>query len=383
MQPTHTALMLSNRREVTTCKVLTRPPSEGEVLVDLISAGICGTDLQIMRGVRPDKATVLGHEGIARVRAVGRGVRSFSPEDIVVFNPVDPTNQNNVLGHNIEGIFQQRFLITRDAVDHGLISPFNLHIPLMSGPLVEPIGTVVYGQELASRIRCPESVAVIGAGPIGLLHVLYARIQNCQKIFLAHNSKKRLEWAVRSGIVSQEEAVLDKSDLKNILLERTNGQGVDAVFLCTTRPAALDMLRRSLSFLRDGGCIDLVAGFRDGETIDELPGLDLNAIRRANHCGLAKNGIIAQHCVASGKEIWLTGHRGTSAQHLRLAMKLLLKHHHVFKKIISHIVSLEAAPLILESMLAADNREVQGKEAIKIIIDFQLEGHTVQVPGPQ
>jgi threonine dehydrogenase-like Zn-dependent dehydrogenase len=377
----HTALTISNHRKVTIQRVPTRSPMEGEVLVDTLSAGICGTDLQIMRGGRSDKATILGHEGIAKVLEVGRGVTSFSPGDIVVFNPVEPTNQNNVLGHNTEGIFQQRFLVTRDAVGYGLISPFDSRMPITSGALVEPIGTVIYGQELVSRIHSPESIAVIGAGPIGLLHVLYARIQNCQKIFLVHTSKERLEWAVRRGVVSPEEAILNSPDLKNILLERTNGQEIDAIFLCTTRIAALDALRRSLDFLRDGGCIDLVVGFPDGETIDELPDLDLNAVRRANHCGLAENGVFAQYRAVTGKQVWLTGHRGTSLQHLKLAMKLLFEHHHLFTRIISHAVSLEAAPSIVEWLMASKNRQVQGEEAVKIIIDFRLKGHDIQSLG--
>jgi threonine dehydrogenase-like Zn-dependent dehydrogenase len=374
------ALVLSDSGELTTRRVATAAPSEGELLLEPVMAGLCGTDLQIMRGVRPDKATILGHEGVARVLKSGEGVESSIDGQIVVFNPVDATNRNDVLGHNTQGIFQQRFLVTRAALEHGLVVPFDSRLPLVYGPLIEPLGTVIYGHRLVHQVHFPKSVAIIGAGPIGLLHALYARTQNCQSIFLVHNSKERLEWAVKRGLVKPEEALVDSPELADTMLDRTGGRGIEAIFLCTTRPNALDALSRSLRFLCDAGCIDLVVGFPDGKTIPELPYVELNALRRANHCGMPEEGVVRRCRTISGKEVWLTGHRGTSTQHLQEAMNLLHEHGQLFASIVSHIISLEAAPLIIEQLRPDRPRQFQGKEVVKIIIDFTLEGRQIRSP---
>jgi threonine dehydrogenase-like Zn-dependent dehydrogenase len=337
-------------------------------------AGICGTDLQILSAVRPDKASILGHEGVARLLEVGGGVENFARGQLVVFNPVHPTEQNTILGHSAQGIFQRRFLISSEALQHGLVVPFDSRLPLICGPLTEPLGTVIYGHKLVHQVRTPRNIAVIGAGPIGLLHVLYAKTQNCNQIFLVHNSRERLAWVTQRGFVNQKEAVLDSADLATTILERTRGRGVEAIFLCTTRPPASDALRRSLRFLCDGGCIDLVVGFPDVARIPELPDMNLNAVRRANHCGIPGQGVITRCRTTSGKEVWLTGHRGTSTEHLRSAMDLLYEHPQLFIRIISHIISLEAAPLIVEQLRRHEGRQFQGEEIVKMIIDLALEG---------
>lgn len=376
--PTHVALVLSEHGKIAQQEVPTRSPVGKEILVEILYAGICGTDLQIVGGVRPDRATILGHEGIGRILRVGEMVTKFCNGDLVIFNPVNPRNQDKILGHSTEGIFQQHFLVTGDAEDDGLLVPFDLSLPLICGPLVEPLGTVIYGQTLGDIVRPAKRIAVIGAGPIGLLHVMYAKLRNYSKVFLVHNSEERLKWAVEHRIVKPEDALLSGSDLESTILRRTGGQGVDSIFLCTTRPGAFNALRRSLGFLRDGGCVDLMVGFPDGDTIVELPQIDLNAVRRANHCGIPEQGVITQCRTVSGKEVWLTGHRGTSQHHLLLAMDLLRDNYHRFLSIISHIASLQATPLLLEQLSLRRNRCFQGEEVVKVIVDFNIEGSQIQ-----
>lgn len=376
----HVALVVAGKGQVKTARVATRLPGEGEMLAEPLMAGVCGTDLQILSGVRPDEATILGHEGVARLIEVAKGVDQFSIGDLVVFNPVDSTDQNHILGHSTPGIFQRQFLITRRAAKGGLVAKFDSRVPLICGPLVEPLGTVIYGHGLVRQVRTLKSIAVVGAGPIGLLNLIYARVQNYQTIFLVHNSRSRLEWAMRRGIVKTEEALLDGPTIAESILERTGGAGVDAVFLCTTRPAAAKALRRSFNYLREGGCVDLVVGFNDGSEMPELPGVELNTIRRANYCGIPEAGEVKCHLTNKGKTVWLTGHRGTSTGHLMSAMKMLRQNHQPFVSVISHVVSLDSAPFILRELMRNQGRLFEGEEVVKIVIDFSIQGDWIGTP---
>lgn len=67
---------------------------EGELIVEPLFVGVCGTDLQIIRRQRPDPATILGHEGIGRVLEGSNEEKDIHPGGYIVFNPVDPTDQN-------------------------------------------------------------------------------------------------------------------------------------------------------------------------------------------------------------------------------------------------------------------------------------------------
>lgn len=381
--PTHVTLVVSAPGQIKVERALTKRTGSGEIMVSPLRVGVCGTDLEIIRRTRPDVATILGHEGVAEVVEIGPGVAEFSVGQLVIFNPVNPNDQNDILGHSTEGLFQQRFLVSQSALKRGLVVPFDARVPLVCGPLVEPLGTVIYGQSLVEQVCHQECIAVIGAGPIGLLNAFYARSQGCASVFLVDNSRERLDWAVRRNIVSADEAVLNSTRLADVLLERTAGHGVDAVYLCTTRTSAPEALSQSLRYLRRGGCIDLVVGFSDGDSIPELPNVELNGIRRANFCGRPHAGKLTRCFAGEGKAVWLTGHRGTSEDHLQDAMKSLLKEPDRYASIISHVVSLSAAPLVLERLLTTRPKRVEGEECVKVIIDVTREAQVIEVFEPR
>lgn len=379
----HNALTVSSSGQITVDSVETPQPKEGEILALLLRAGVCGTDLQIASRLRPDPATILGHEGVAEIVAVGSQVTGISIGQQIIFNPVNPYNQNDIWGHSTSGIFQQYFLFASPAIEQGRIIPIDSTLPLVCGPLVEPLGTVVYGQLLANKLCPPKRIAIVGAGPIGLLHALYAKSQGCANVFLIHPSQGRLEWAVQQGTVKPEEALLDSPHIDSTILDRTGGNGVDVVYMCTPRLTALYALRKALKYVRDHGCVDLVGGFSDGDTVPELPNVDLNSVRRANICGLPLDGIVNQYRTIEGKEISLIGHRGTSPFHLKIAMELLCQQPFHFIKIISHIISLQAAPDVLHHLIHYKYKPLLDKVCVKIIIDFTLDGYQIEVFEPE
>lgn len=352
---------------------------QGQIITQPLYVGICGTDLQIIRRQRPDPATILGHEGVARILESESNKPGMQPGEYVVFNPVDPTDQNQILGHNIPGLLQERYIATEHAIENNLVVPFPKDVNPTLGALVEPLGTVVYGHELVSKTTPQSSIVIVGAGAIGIMHALYAKAQGYKKVLLVNASRDHLDWCVQREIIKKEDTFLDSDNLTDEILAATDGAGVDAVYMCTSRPNALTALKRALGYIKEGGCIDLVGGIKDDDSIDELPGIeDLNAIRRANFCGIPSAGFVEETTTANGKQIYLTGHRGTSLQHFEGVIENLRDHGDIFSKVISHVISLESCADLFNEIAKGQMKEFNGSPYIKAVVDLSLTGHSIR-----
>jgi len=373
---THAALVASATGQVVIERVPTKRPQAGEILVAPLRVGICGSDLDLLRGTRPLGTRILGHEGVAEVVAVGRGTSPFTIGQRVTFLPNNPNNPADVLGVSTEGLYQQCLVVPPAALGRGMVVPFAPGVPLVCGPLAEPFATVIYGQRLLEQVCTPNSIAIIGAGPIGLLNALYAREQGCAHIFLVDTSRARLDWAVKRGIVAGAEAVLNSPQLAQSVLAQTAGQGVDAAYLCTSRSATHAVLKQALRLVREEGAINLTAGSDSPEELPELPGVDVDGIRRANVCGLGRE---VRACVTrEGKKLWLTGHSGASVGYLQEAMRALRDDPATYARVISHLVSYRAAPRMFAHLLAADPQRRGGAPGVKVISDFINETEEVE-----
>lgn len=365
------ALVVTESGEIALAQRSLIKPKHGELLISLLQVGVCGTDLQILRKMRQDHAKVLGHEGVGVVTAAGSDVDEPWIGRHVLFNPVDPSDQDRILGHNIDGIFQQYFLVSKTARQQGLIVPYDAVLPSMCGPLVEPLATVIYAHTLVNKKVSPRTVAVVGAGPVGIFHALYAKKCEGARVFLINQSMTRLRWAIDHNIVIDREAILDSDDSVREILNLTDGKGVDAVYLCTPRLAAPDALEKGLRYVRDGGCINLFGGFSKGDTALSLASIELSHIRRANVCGVPTEGYY-QSVNVDNKTIWITGNRGSSVAHMMQAMELLKNNSHVFSSVISHLVSLREAPALLNTLRQSSGGEIEGRLYMKAVIDFTL-----------
>lgn len=358
---------------------ITQDVRSGELLVEPLFVGVCGTDLQIIRRQRPDPAVILGHEGIARVIDSKDIQEAIQAGDLLVFNPVDPSDQNQILGHNTPGLLQERYTVTQHAIKNNLVVSFPSNTDPLLGALVEPLGTVVYGHDLVSKAVDQQTIAIVGAGAIGIMHALYAKAQGYKKIFLINSSQPHLDWCIERAIVPKEQTFIDSVSLPAKILAKTNNMGVDAVYMCTSRPNALLALERALLYVKNSGCIDLVGGIKDGDKIEGLPNIkDLNAIRRANFCGIPANGYVEKTTDRHGKDIYLTGHRGTSPQHFTTAIENLRQHSDVFNKVVSHIVSFESAAELFDLIAKGPVKEFNGTEYVKAVVDMKLNGSVIK-----
>jgi len=94
---THATLVISDGGQIRIEHVPTNDPRAGVILVAPLRAGICGSDLDMLRGMRPLGTRILGHEGVAEIVAVGPGVSQFVVGQQVTFWPNNPHDLNDVL----------------------------------------------------------------------------------------------------------------------------------------------------------------------------------------------------------------------------------------------------------------------------------------------
>lgn len=247
-------------------RVMVPAPQAGELLVKVLAALTCGTDVKTYRRGHPKfpPPFAFGHEFGGDVVEVGKGVRGFRPSMRVtanVFAECDKCyycrmGQGNLcenLVYNF-GAFSEYLVIPESIVR---LNTFEIpaHISYAQAAIVEPLVTVVHGQHLIG-IRPGESVALIGAGgPIGLLHLQLARRAGAAQVIAVDQSDRRLAVARSlgaTGVINARE-----QDTVEAVRALNGGHGPDVVIECAgTKPtweAAVEAVRKGGRVLWFGG----------------------------------------------------------------------------------------------------------------------------------
>src|SRR5262249_38453510 len=141
--------------------------------------------------------------------------------------------------------------------------------------LGEPLATAVYSFALVKRVVSPRRMAIIGAGPVGVLNAIFVARRGVEVTIFER-------WAERRNVVSAllpevEARVFDPSDVRSF--STPLGTGFDAVILAASRDGALAGIRLAAQIVREDGCINLVTGFPDDLRIEELGGFAPNSVR--------------------------------------------------------------------------------------------------------
>ena len=210
---------------------------EQEVLVEVNTAAICGTDTQLFIGAR--KAAhypiILGHECSGLVKNVGSGVKKVQVGDHVTFQPnyacdrceacltgrYNICQQRPIPGVNINGCFAQYI-----KVPERFIWKLPAGVSFAHGALVEPTAVAVHAVK-RSRVLAGEVAVVVGLGPIGSLVAQLLKVSGATVIGLDINSQ-RGQKALDLGAdyyINPEEGSLNER-----ISELSNGLGADLVF---------------------------------------------------------------------------------------------------------------------------------------------------------
>jgi L-iditol 2-dehydrogenase len=248
-----------NNKDIRIEEVPTPIPGPKEMLVKVISCGICGSD--VVEWYRlPRAPLVQGHEVGAEVVAVGKSVIRYKPGDRVFIAPKVPCRKCSYCqnGHypqcsevkeRLPGGFAEYILVPEMLVDNGTyLLPQRINFD--QSTFIEPLACVVRAQRLAG-VKKGDSVLVIGAGMSGLLHTKLAGIKGCRVIAVDIN-KTKLEFAASMGA----DVIIDAGDDVASRLVAQNGKKADVVFLCTAASSAVE---QAWNCIDKGGVIVLFA----------------------------------------------------------------------------------------------------------------------------
>ena len=232
-----------NNRDIRIEEVPIPQPEQGEILLKVISCGICGSD--IVEWYRlPRAPLVQGHEIGAEVVELGAGVDKYKIGDRVFVAPKVPCmecyyceNQHYPVCPNVKqrlpGGFAEYVLVPKLLVEHGTyLLPDR--ITYDQSTFIEPLACVVRGQNLA-RVSGRETIVVMGCGMSGLLHVKLAVEKKCTVVATDIN-KRRLEAAKRAGADLTIDAT---ANVPERVMARY-GRKADTVVLCTSAMSAVE-----------------------------------------------------------------------------------------------------------------------------------------------
>jgi len=242
--------------------------ADGEILVKVKAATTCGTDLKIyQRGYVTGVIklpTVFGHEWAGEIAEVGKGVSYLKKGMRVRAGNSSPCLRCYMCQKGkfnlcedmmwLWGAYAEYIKVPQRIVMlNTQVIPD--HVSYEEAAITEPLACVLHGVEEA-RVKLGDTVAIIGAGPIGLLHLLTVRKMGAGKVIISDTIDERLQLAQKLGadqtINAKHEDTVERTK------KLTAGYGADVVIEAIGMPAtweqALRMARKGGTVLEFGGC---------------------------------------------------------------------------------------------------------------------------------
>jgi alcohol dehydrogenase len=225
-----------------------------DAVVRITTTTICGTDLHILKGDVPTvtEGRVLGHEGIGVVDSIGAGVSGFRKGDKVLISCITADakcdfcrkgmyshcrNGGWILGNTIDGTQAEYVRIPHADTSLYPLPPDADEEAFAMLSDILPTGFECGVQD--GRVKPGDTVAIVGAGPIGLAALLTAQFYSPAAIFMIDLDDNRLQVAKRLGATT----LINNSDgnAGRRVMELTNGDGVDVAIEAVGVPATFDI----------------------------------------------------------------------------------------------------------------------------------------------
>jgi len=244
-----------------------------EMLVEVKSALTCGTDVKMYKRGHPKvrPPITLGHEFAGIIAEVGgKTAERFRVGDKVAAANSAPCNScffcmkgkpnlcerllDTLIGFSVDGAYAEYIRVPPRIVKQNTFQVPE-RIPYEEAALLEPLACAINGND-AADINLGDTVAVIGSGPIGLIHIQLSKLKGASKVIVTDMRQERLDIASKLGADVMINA--SEEDQLGRLHELTNGLGADvvieAVGLPQTWELAVDMTRKAGTTLFFGGC---------------------------------------------------------------------------------------------------------------------------------
>lgn len=325
------------------------PPKvrEDTVIARIHTCAICGTDVKAYNiGIASIKPPViLGHEFIGSIVEVGSSVRDFSPGDRVTMATTIPCGHcrmcrkdlpnlclnKSPVGTFINGGFAEYLEVPARGIEHGNLMKVPDELTDIAGSISEPLGCVINSQNIA-RVGFPDTVVVIGGGPLGLLQAEAAKARGALKTVLIQRSRKRFELAKEFRI--DHVICSEETDPEKFVRDLTHGFGADVVINAAPTREAVQLAFRLVA---KSGRVSLFASVPKDNPLVEI---DANQI----HYG----------------QISVFGASDSTAENHYEAMNLIAKGGITTSKLITHVLGIDD---FFRGIDLINNRE-----ALKVVI---------------
>lgn len=320
-------------------------PKKGEVLVKIMAALTCGTDVKTFRRGHPvlikSVPSGFGHEFSGIVAKLGESVTNFKVGDRVVAANSAPCGEcffckkgQYNLCENLQflnGAYAEYITVPARIVEKNMIKlPDDLSFE--EAAFTEPLANVVHGAE-RTNIKVGQSVGIIGIGPIGLMFAKYAKLKGARVIVGGRNEiKLRLakEFADVDKVVDLKNTENFEEVFRNFSDEK---RGLDVAIECVGLP---EMWEKTFSLVRAGGTVHFFGGCKKGSEI-KLPTTKM-------HYGDIKILSVFHH----------------TPEYVRKALDIIATHKMDVKKLITEEISLDKIPYAMQ-------QHIEGK-AIKFLV---------------
>ena len=266
------------------------PVLPGGALVKIDAATVCGTDVHISDGVFEQLARlplVMGHEGTGTVLELGAGLerdargQPLRPGDRIIWAhnwcgrcyfcavAKQPTLCENTMGYGwgpyeegtVNGTFSEHLHVSPDS--RVLRVPDSVSSPLASAATCA-LRTVMHALDRLPRVRFSDTVAVLGAGPVGVLCAAAALHSGAHQVVLIGAPASRLAATEKWGLTTRID--IDHTEPEErieAVRNLTGGRGADVVFECAGPP---DAFTEGMEMVRAGGAL-MVIGQAHGQSV--------------------------------------------------------------------------------------------------------------------
>jgi L-iditol 2-dehydrogenase len=266
---------LHGLRDIRLDDIPTPDPGPGEALIRVRAMGVCGSDVHFYVDGRigDDIAPlpyILGHEFSGEISALGPGVDGPPVGTRVAVDPAVPCGRCEVcLDGNPNCCPDTRFPASppvQGALCEWYAHPAHLCVPLPAsldfadGAMLEPLGIGIHAMTLA-KIKPGDAVAILGAGPIGLLLLQLALSSSVRAVYVSEPVPERRALAAELGATAVCDPQVD--DPAAWLLEQTQGRGVDVAIEAAWGKEAVG---QAVRMARPGGKVVLVGIPREDVT---------------------------------------------------------------------------------------------------------------------
>jgi L-iditol 2-dehydrogenase len=317
----------------------------GDLVIRVRTCSTCGTDAKIFRFGHHHISLprVLGHEVAGEITEVAPEAEGWSVGDRVQVIAAIPCGvchhcrrgQHTVcedlesIGYQYDGGFAELMRVPRKVLAVDGVNRIPEHVPFEQASLTEPLACVLNGQELA-QVGEGDAVVVLGAGPIGCLHVRLARARGASTVMLVDVNQARLDLAARA----EPDAAIDstKEDPIDAVRKITDGRGADVVITATGVGQAQE---QALEMVAPRGRISLFGGLpKDDSTIR----FDSNLVHY--------------------RELSVFGAYGSAPRHNREALSLIVDGRVRVDDLITHRMPLTDVDRAIETVISGEGLKV-------------------------